>query len=108
MPGKCLFSIKFFLVGKAYLRKADASNHNKKNISTVYYFFFLKVYSSHLREKEVLSCEVFLGKKYVVFGSNSLKMLVSFNKNFLEKYYFIVLFLSNSEGVSVVFMHHFC
>ena len=42
MPGKCLFSIKFFLVGKAYLRKADASNHNKKNISTVYYFFFLK------------------------------------------------------------------
>ena len=34
--GKYLFSIKFISVGKAYLRKADACNNNKKQISQQY------------------------------------------------------------------------
>ena len=32
-------------------------------------------------------------------------MLVSFDKKFLGKYYVIVLFVSNSEGVNILFMY---
>ena len=44
----------------------------------------------------------------MVFGSNSLKVSVLFDKKPLEKYYFIELFGSNSEGENIVFMYLYC
>ena len=40
--------------------------------------------SSHLRQKEVLSSTIFQKKSLKVFGSNYLKVSVSFDKNFLK------------------------
>ena len=42
--------------------------------------------SSDLREKEILACK-FSWKKFIVFGSNFLKMLVLFDKNFCKNIY---------------------
>ena len=38
----------------------------------------------------------------IIFGNNSLKMPVSSDRNFIEKYYFTVLFDRNSGGVNIV------
>ena len=55
--------------------------------------------SSHLKEKEVLSGKIFLEKVCSIWQySNSQKMPVLF-----DNYYFIVLLVSNSEGVNIVF-----
>ena len=55
--------------------------------------------SSHLKEKEVLSGNIFLEKVCSIWQySNSQKMPVLF-----DNYYFIVLLVSNSEGVNIVF-----
>ena len=55
--------------------------------------------SSHLKEKEVLSGKIFLEKVCSIWQySNSQKMPVLF-----DNYCFIVLLVSNSEGVNIVF-----
>ena len=38
----------------------------------------------------------------IIIGNNSLKMPVSSDRNFIEKYYFTVLFDRNSGGVNIV------
>ena len=60
-----------------------------------------------MQEKKKRCLVQFFWKKFVVFGSNSLKMSICLIKT-LEKYHFIVLFASNSEGVNIVFVYLYC
>ena len=112
------------LVGKAYLRKTDACNCNKKMINIIFNFLksnsVLKIlfalipvnkdlgYKFTSEEERSIVWYNFLWNKFVVFGSNSLNMSASFDKNFQKSIALQYCLLVTLKVSIFAFMYLYC